>query len=206
MGVDVRSVVHRGWDKGGMQKIAWEGRYRGGKNIRVNTVTKRWHNFANSAQEDVTGSGARMQSAALLTHKLLGVGGMCGWCLCFTSVASGLQKPWGNASLTILLPREILAVSPWRVWFFSSSQHGPELSRKTELIITLGVAFSEFRMGLKTITTWALHQSKWNSHKKAAATLHANENITEIIQYLGFHGSMVEVYVVCSIRWEHILH
>lgn len=103
-----------------------------------------------------------MWSAVVLTHKPLG--GVDGGCASHLSFHA--TKPRGNPSLSIFLPRESWAVSPWRVWFFSSSQHGPELSQKSELIITSGVAFSGFRLGLKTSTTWALQQSNWNSNKK----------------------------------------
>lgn len=116
MGVDVRSAPRRGWDKGGMQKISKEG--RGGEKIRINTLTERWHNFASSAQEDVTGSGAGLWSAAVLTHKPLGdVGGGCA-----SHLSLQATKPGGNASLSIFLPRERWTVSTLRVWYFSSSQ------------------------------------------------------------------------------------
>lgn len=156
------------------RKLPKKGGIEEGKKMRINTVTKRWHNFANSAQEDVTGSGAKMQSAAVLTHKLLGV-----WRVAVLHICRfRLQKPRGNASLRILLPRERWAVSPPRVWFFSSSQRGLELSRKSELIITPGAAFSEFGLGLKTVTTWAAHQSKWKSNCNPACQWKHHRNYT----------------------------
>ena len=81
MGVDVRNALRRGWDEGGRKKIAEE---RGGGD----SETERWHNFAGSAQEDVTAFGIQDEVRSCADPQ---AAGRCGWWLRLISVASGHQ-------------------------------------------------------------------------------------------------------------------
>lgn len=63
LGFDVRDALHKGL----RQRRNAEKEERGGKKGRINAVTRRWHNFAETVQvQDV-------QHAAVLTHKPLDV-------------------------------------------------------------------------------------------------------------------------------------
>lgn len=105
-----------------------------------------------------------MCRAAVLTQQPLGgVGGGCA-----SSLSLQATKPRGNASLSIFLPRERWAAPPQPPQSLVLFQlpAWPELSKESELIVTLWVAFREFRLGLKKTTTSALQQSNLKSDRK----------------------------------------
>lgn len=89
-----------------------------------------------------------MWSAAVLTHKPLGgVGGGCA-----SHLSPQATKPRGNASLSIFLAKGKMGCYPHKSLVLFQLPARLELSEKSELIVTLWVAFREFRLGLKTIT------------------------------------------------------
>lgn len=91
----------------------------------------------------------------MLTHTPLG--GVGGGCASHLSLQA--TKPRGNASLSIFSPQERSAVFPLRSLVLFQLPTRPELSEKSELIVTLWVAFREFRVRLKTITVRQLYSS-----------------------------------------------
>lgn len=182
--------------KGGRQ---WKG---GGG---INTLTERWHNFARSAQEDVTDSGVRLRCHSCADPQ---AAGQCGWWLCLISVASGHKSQRKCKPMYILArgkmgspnsPPSPLCTPPKRLVLFQL-QARPELSEKSELIVILWVASKEFGLERKKITTQALQSDwKWDrnvhlmcfqqqrKHDSAEIKFGASERSTEVIFYVLFH-------------------
>lgn len=97
MGVDVRNALRRGWDEGGMQRIAEERREEGGETVRLRgDIT-----LLAQRRRMRPLSGFRMRCAAVLTHELPDdVGGGCA-----SSLPLQATEPRGNASLKYTLAK-----------------------------------------------------------------------------------------------------
>lgn len=113
--------------------------------MRINAVTERWHNFASSALEDVRSAGAQL----------------CWPTSCWAVwVAAALhlcrfrpEKPEDIQAYSKRVPAKGKMgchLSPKSLVLFQLPAR-LELSEKSELIVTLWVAF---RVGLKKMTTW----------------------------------------------------